>query len=312
MVLAATSRFEVNLMIHKALSNLTICNCHQEVMKSGVSSDRHSWLATLTLITSIFVISETTCVQAQLRTLRPAPSAGAHKCTALNAQHAAYRGCACRMKDSGEIYNLRGIIDNCTNTPGGCRKPKYTVEGKTGWFYSYHPCDTFSLFQNETDIHPGFKPCKDVAAARWTRLSEKQCYTLGTEQSAVFEIKTPNATKFIASNLTVTFRDKKTKYGMTISLICNRTRPQYDATFKYLGKYTKPSLTYYFSLEGKCCCPNACAITYSPSTKPGPSKQFYWIIAVAAGILLIVVIIAVAYFMCVKKRKTSEKEPLLA
>ena len=243
-------------------------------MESRVSSDRHSWLATL--ITIIFVIRDTTSVQAQLT----------NKCTALN--NAAYRGCACRMEDTAEIYNLRGIIDNCTYTPGGCKTPRYTVEGKSHWFYSYHPCDAFSLFQNETDIHPGFKPCKNVAGARWTKLSEKQCFTLGTEQSAVFEIKTPNATKFIASNLTVTFRDKITKYGMTISLICNRTRPQYDATFKYLGKYTEPAITYYFSLEGKCCCPDACPVTFSPSKQTFlfPSKPFYLIIAVAAGILL--------------------------
>ena len=74
---------------------------------------------------------------------------------------------------------------------------------------------------------------------------------------------------------------------MTISMICNRTRPQYDAIFKYLGKYTEPGIAYYFSLEGSCCCPDACTVTYSPSIKPEPSKLFYWIIAVEARVLLI-------------------------
>ncbi len=223
-----------------------------------------------------------------------------------------YKNCACVMQKTGGIINLNAIINNCSYAPRGCITPRFIIKGSDGWTYAFHPCADFSLFQNETHVYPGYRPCKNVASARYTRLSTHECDGLGKQANSSFKIRQMDKANFITSNLTLEFHNKTTKNSAIISLVCNSSIPANESVMTFLGIKNYPYNAYFMSLESECCCPDGCFFAYTKTDKRNftPTKDFWYIIAIAGGIILLL-IICVLVVACRKKTNNSERKPLL-
>eukprot|EP00794_Sanderia_malayensis_P012077 gene12076-13321_t len=226
-----------------------------------------------------------------------------------------YESCACVMQKSGGIINLNGIISNCSYSSKGCVTPRFTVQGLDTWTYSYHPCEDFSLFQNLTRKFPGYRPCKNVASARYTSLSVHECDGLGQQSRASFRVRESlKNNSFITSNLTLEFQNKTTQNSAVISLVCNSSVPANESIMTFLGIKNVPYNTYFMSLESECCCPNGCYLADLPSDERQfkPSKDFWYIVAIACGIVLFLMIgAAVVAYRRKRRPGNSLKRPLL-
>lgn len=217
-----------------------------------------------------------------------------------------YQSCACIINRTGGIINLHGIINNCTDAPGGCKVPRFTALGTDKWNYAYHPCFPFSLFQNETVVHPGYRSCKNVAAARYTRATTKECDNLGSQSSFEYQNHEININRSIVSTLSLTF--KTNKNSAVISLVCNRSIPANESKFNFLGITNIPSPTYFMAVESSCCCPDGCKVTFPTGAQSDkPTKGFWIIVAIVLGIL-VVLIISIIVLQCKKKKKQDPEQ----
>ena len=224
------------------------------------------------------------------------------------AQNDRYKSCACMVERTKLYVNLNGIIRNCTYKPGGCKVPRFTVDGSDKWDYAFHPCLPFSMFQNLSHTRPGDKACHNVAAARYTRESASICNSLGSQSDFSFRVHKPKLRNFVASNLTLQFKNSRTLSSAVISLVCNSSVPANESIFTFHGIVNNPSPTYYLALESICCCPGGCNVTFPIYNKDtaNPSKGFWAIIGIVAGVIL-VMIVAIVFVKCTKMQKQSEE-----
>ena len=221
-----------------------------------------------------------------------------------------YQSCACIISRTGGIINLHGIINNCTDARGGCKVPRFTAWGTDKWNYAYHPCFQFSLFQNETVVYPGYRSCKNVAAARYTQATTKECDNLGSQSSFEYQNHQININKSIVSTLSVVF--KTNKNSAVISLVCNMSIPANESKFSFLGITNIPSPTYFMAVESSCCCPDGCKVTFPTGAQTDkPTKGFWIIVAIILGIVVLLIITIIVLQCKGKKKKDPEQRRLI-
>ena len=230
--------------------------------------------------------------------------------TCLPAGNEKYRSCACTITRTNEVINLNGILKNtnCTAVPGGCKVPRFVVEGTDKWEYAYHPCFPFNIFLNDSHVHAGDRACKQVAAARYTTESAHVCDSLGTQSS--FQFSTQSKSNYVVSNLGLKFTSAK--FSAFVSLVCNFSVAANKSRFGFLGIDNHQQPTYFMSLESSCCCPGGCNVTFSMNPENGkPSKGFWAIIGLVIGIVVVLIITLIVIKVHGKKRKDPERERLI-
>lgn len=299
--------FAPNLIYSNAVNSF---NNSKHPFKMQLRSYRGIYFHILALFLTVFVTHETKISETVWKTNLGRDGETETPMEKCEAVAEPFSSCACKMKTSGGVINLNGIISNCSYEQRGCVKPRFTITGDytaDDWTYSYHPCFDFSLFQNETHVYPGYRPCKNVAAARYTRLSTHECDGLGHRKQAVFKRRKIDEANFIISNLTLEFQNKTTQNSALINLVCNMSLPVNESKLTFLGVKNFPYNMYIMALESPCCCPNGCFLGLSPSTKVKPTvtEDFWFIIAIAGGILLLLII-----FISVVRFKKTKRDPI--
>ena len=216
-----------------------------------------------------------------------------------------YKSCACMVERTKSVVNLNGIIKNCTQSPEGCKVPRFAVSGDDKWDYAYHPCFPFGMFQNSSHFHAGDKACSNSAAARYTTESALICDSLGSQSNFQFKLQTKNDK--IVSSLAVLFNNPETSASAFISLVCNRSIPANESVFSFHGIVNSPSTTYYLAIESVCCCPGGCNVTFPIHNKDSsPTKGFLAIIGIIAAVIFLMVIVLI-YVKCTKLGKENEE-----
>ncbi|XP_074625180.1 uncharacterized protein LOC141883560 [Acropora palmata] len=199
--------------------------------------------------------------------------------------------CSCSDK-KGRKYNLASLANNDGH-------PRFTVQAKDKYFYSYNPCKSFKLGK--------FGDCSggNVAICRWTNTSYENIGHQRTEKCCLQSNGTPS----------LQYQGKQPWLSI-VYLQCDPKRKSIQSAEFSVIEDAKPNPVR-FLLKHYCACPNACADkkpTPRHTTAPENSLKKVGVpIFIAAGALLFLGVSCIAVFRLLGRRENrpQEERPLI-
>ncbi|XP_057304851.1 uncharacterized protein LOC130641868 [Hydractinia symbiolongicarpus] len=220
---------------------------------------------------------------------------------AISSTWASGDGCNYQINGTNAYINLKPLVKNVN------LNPRFIARDTEKWYYAFQPCGKFSLYLNMSLPN---KPCNQTSTARFFNGSLHECVGLG--RTCDFKVE-KHYHKPIVSNMTLNYRDalSSSKEGMVISLICNHALPLNESEFKYVNVSRGTQLTWYFSLESRCCCPNGCPNESSAAPKKGSNAVWYIVGITAAVLFVIIVVFIIIYAKFYPCSNKAERQRLL-
>jgi len=201
--------------------------------------------------------------------------------------------CACTGHER-KIYNLAplGRIDG---------KPRFEVEARDGYKFSFNPCWSFSL--------GSFGDCSDdVAVCMWTPASYQN---IGNQSSFTCGFDEDNTPQLEYHN-----HDKIPGWSVVINLRCNPEKRSIEsAEFTVKTDLSNPRK---LLVTHNCACPNGCPIhpatdTIAPSVTPSSHGQDDWKdigvpVVIAGGTLGLVILAVVVIWRLINRGDNQDNE----
>lgn len=178
--------------------------------------------------------------------------------------------CSCSDK-KGRTYNLASLAKRDGN-------PRFTVQAKDNYSYSFNPCFSFKL--------GSFGDCSggNVAVCRWTNTSYEKIGDQGKGRCVLPSNGTP---KFEYST------EPSSVWLSVVHLQCDRTRKSVESAEFLVTDDTSPHPVK-FLLKHYCACPNACpdeTPTHIGTTTPASDLRTFVIPGIVSA--------SVVFFICV-------------